>query len=203
MIIFMFELICVTNRALCADSFPARIRALSWAGIHKIILREKDLAPKDYQTLAMQLSAICPEKLIPNSIFCPDIPRLHLPFPLFLQQPALRKNVDLLGVSVHTPEEARHAWALGADYLIAGHIFPTDCKPGVPARGLDFLRSCCNAVDIPVYAIGGISADNLAAVQQVGTAGACLMSRFMQCDDIPRELSRLHHAIKKYVPDPK
>jgi len=199
----MFELICVTNRALCTDSLPARIRALSQAGIHKIILREKDLAPKDYQALAMQLFAICPEKLIPNSIFCPDIPRLHLPFPLLLQQPALRENVDLLGVSVHTPEEACHAWALGADYLIAGHIFPTGCKPGVPARGLDFLRDCCNAVDIPVYAIGGICADNLAAVQQAGAAGACLMRRFMQCDDISEELNRLRHAIKKYVFDSK
>ena len=46
---------------------------------------------------------------------------------------------------------------LGADYLIAGHIFNTPCKQGTPGRGLDYLRRVCESVSIPVFGIGGIT----------------------------------------------
>ena len=48
---------------------------------------------------------------------------------------------------------------LGATYVTAGHIFTTDCKKGLPPRGLDFLKNVCDAVTIPVYGIGGIKFD--------------------------------------------
>ena len=38
---------------------------------------------------------------------------------------------------------------LGATYVTAGHIFTTDCKKGLPPRGLDFLKNVCDAVTIP------------------------------------------------------
>lgn len=69
---------------------------------------------------------------------------------------------------------------MGAHALIAGHIFPTDCKKGVAPRGLSFLEQVCNAVTVPVYAIGGITADTLPLVQQSKAAGACIMSLAMQ-----------------------
>ena len=49
-----FDLVCVTNRALCADDFIARIGTLAQAGIDRIILREKDLSEHAYLTLARQ-----------------------------------------------------------------------------------------------------------------------------------------------------
>ena len=48
-----------------------------------------------------------------------------------------------IGVSIHSAEEAKEAVSLGASYLTAGHIFTTDCKKGVPARGLEFLKEVC------------------------------------------------------------
>ena len=48
---------------------------------------------------------------------------------------------------------------LGAAYVTAGHIFTTDCKKGLPPRGLDFLKNVCDAVTIPVYGIVGIKFD--------------------------------------------
>ncbi len=88
-----------------------------------------------------------------------------------------------MGASCHSVEEAREAEALGCTYLTAGHIFATDCKMGAPPRGLDFLRSVCAAVALPVYAIGGISAGNFCAVRRCGAAGACVMSGAMTCED--------------------
>ena len=63
----------------------------------------------------------------------------------------------VIGTSVHSVEDAIKAEQLGATYMTAGHIFATDCKKGLPPRGLDFLKNVCDAVEIPVYAIGGIN----------------------------------------------
>lgn len=87
-----------------------------------------------------------------------------------------------IGVSVHSVEEALEAEALGASYLIAGHIYATDCKKGLPARGTGFLRAVCEAADIPVYGIGGIHLDE-AQIKEVlgcGAAGGCIMSGMMR-----------------------
>lgn len=87
--------------------------------------------------------------------------------------------------------------------MTAGHIFATDCKKGLPPRGLDFLKNVCDAVGIPVYAIGGIniasnynstasdspstydavrdiSVPRLAEVMECGAAGGCIMSGMMR-----------------------
>jgi thiamine-phosphate pyrophosphorylase len=82
---------------------------------------------------------------------------------------------------VHTVSEAKEAQELGADYLIAGHIFPTDCKKGVAARGLIFLEVVCDSVTVPVFAIGGITEERKEAVLSTGAKGICQMSEAMTC----------------------
>lgn len=197
----MFELICVTSRALCADDFAARLRALALADVDRILLREKDLSADAYEALARQALAAAGDKLIlhhfPAACRALDVPRLHIALHELAACPGLRRAVQLLGVSVHAPDEAVHAQALGADYVTAGHVFETDCKRGLPGRGLDFLRQTVQTVQIPVYAIGGITADNLAAVRQTGAAGACLMSTFMRCADPQAEAARLRRTLRR------
>ncbi len=191
----MFELVCVTNRALCGDDFAARLAALAAAGVDKIILREKDLPEGEYIALARHALAAAGDRLVlhsfPAACVALGAPRLHVPLHQLEAQPGLRGEVDLLGVSVHAPEEAVRAVSLGADYVTAGHVFATGCKRGLPGRGLDFLRATVQAAAIPVYAIGGIAADNLSAVRETGAAGACLMSGFMRCEDVKAEVERL------------
>jgi thiamine-phosphate pyrophosphorylase len=86
----------------------------------------------------------------------------------------------VIGASCHSVEEALEAQQLGCTYITAGHVFATDCKKGLPPRGLDFLRAVCAAVDIPVYAIGGINSENLQDVMKCGAAGGCIMSGLMR-----------------------
>ena len=81
-------------------------------------------------------------------------------------------------------DDALEAQSLGCTYITAGHVFETDCKKGLPGRGLEFLRDVCAAVDIPVYGIGGIDADNIALVRDAGASGACLMSSLMATEDV-------------------
>ena len=110
---------------------------------------------------------------------------IHLPLHLLRELPQEQKvHFGVLGASCHSVEDALEAQAWGCTYITAGHVFETDCKKGLPGRGLEFLRKVCDAVDIPVYGIGGIGADNIALVHAAGAAGACLMSSLMVSEDV-------------------
>lgn len=186
----MFKLLAVTDRTSCREVLANRLRHLAASGIDALILRAKELPPQDYLALASQAQLICQANGLPLILHTyPDachqlgIFSLHVSYPQLVQQPQLRTQVQRLGVSVHTLAEARQAAALGADYLIAGHIFATACKQGLPGRGTDFLRAVCDATPLPVYAIGGITPANISRIKKAGAVGACLMSSLMTCSE--------------------
>jgi thiamine-phosphate pyrophosphorylase len=113
---------------------------------------------------------------------------IHLPLPVLREMSAEDKEkFRIIGSSCHSAEDALEAERLGAAYITAGHVFATDCKKGLPPRGLDFLKAVCESVDIPVYAIGGISLEKMPQVLEAGAAGGCIMSGLMSC---PKEKLR-------------
>ena len=89
-------------------------------------------------------------------------------------------HIQRIGTSIHSVEDAIFAESHGADYITAGHIFTTDCKKGLPGRGIEWLKTVCDAVSIPVYAIGGISDANAGELSDCGISGYCMMSASMQ-----------------------
>ena len=113
----------------------------------------------------------------------------------FERHPDFAREFQEVGVSVHGVNEAEHVERQGADFCIAGHIFTTQCKPGVEPRGLDFLRRITSNAAIPVYAIGGIDAHNIASVRDAGADGACLMSTLMACDNVAETIDELRAAL--------
>ena len=82
----------------------------------------------------------------------------------------------LLGVSAQTVEQALRAQAAGADYLGVGAVFPTGTKTDAEAVSYDTLKAICEAVDIPVVAIGGIGPDNVAKLAGSGICGVAVVS---------------------------
>lgn len=196
--------LCITNRHLCRESLPQRLKRLSrQPEIKKIILREKDLSENEYEILARKCMEICGEKLVLHT-FTEVAERLgvnqiHLSLEglrQYHEKAAFRESSQksakdvkdrwqrngqarLIGVSVHSVEEAIEAEHLGAACLIAGHIFATDCKKGLPPKGCQFLREICQSVKIPVYGIGGITPQNIHLILETGAAGGCRMSGFM------------------------
>ena len=107
---------------------------------------------------------------------------LHLPLHVLATLTDKEKSqYKILGASCHSVEDAVKALKLGCTYITAGHIFDTDCKKGLPGRGLDFLKAVCSSVSIPVYAIGGISPKNFSMVRNAGADGGCIMSSAMNC----------------------
>ena len=182
----MMEIIAITNRLLCQGDFQNQLVRLAQSGVSAIILREKDLLDQAYEQLAKQCIKTLGDETVPFFLNGHleiarqlGVRNLQLSYPLFQQERDHLTGVDCLLVSVHSVEEAIQAAAMGADGLIAGHIFATDCKKGVAPRGVAFLQQICAAVSIPVYAIGGICAETWPLLQDTGAVGACVMSQAM------------------------
>lgn len=187
MIMSMCRKICVTNRKLVQGDFIEQLKRVLERKPYALILREKDLSESEYEKLAEQVMKLCEgsgTRLILHN-FCDVAKRLgaeglHMPLAAFLNMAKEdKKSFQCLGVSTHSVEDALLAEKNGAAYITAGHVFATDCKKGVPPRGLSFLHEVCEAVSIPVYAIGGINEENVALCADQGAAGVCLMSGYM------------------------
>jgi len=84
-----------------------------------------------------------------------------------------------VGVSVHSLQQALSAQELGADYVVAGHIFDTPSHAPERGRGLNFLQEICKNLSIKTYAIGGINFENLSEIKDAGVAGAYMMRGFL------------------------
>ena len=193
----MSDLICITNRKLCSNNFSDQIEMIASAHPKAIVLREKDLSEKEYEQLARQVMQICQKHgtqcilhSFSNVAIALGAVAVHMPLPLLQKMtPQEKSHFQIIGASCHSLEEAKEAQDLGCTYITAGHIFLTDCKKGLPGRGLPFLEEICKAVRIPVYAIGGISSQNIESVRKTGAAGACIMSGLMQCKNVREFIS--------------
>ncbi|MGI6211758.1 MAG: thiamine phosphate synthase [Anaerovoracaceae bacterium] len=177
----------VTNRSLVDGSFTEQIRRALALRPESLILREKDLADPEYLALAREISALCRDagcgfffhsrrELAEAAGF----DQIHVPFAAFREDPEAYRSFRRVSVSVHSVEEAVMAGTLGADRVVLGNVFETDCKKGKPGLGLDVLEEACRRSSIPVYAIGGIDPSNLPDVLSRGAAGGCMMSWFMK-----------------------
>ena len=187
------RLICVTQRSSCPDDFLTRMEEIIAQRPARIILREKDLSPEDYEALARKLLPLCEKCGVPLLCNGP-VPGFALPG-CGVQLSFLNRNLPVFGefgVSVHAPEEAVALQESRAAYLIAGHVFPTDCKKGVPPRGLEFLQKVCQKASQPVYAIGGITPERVPSVLQAGAAGYCVMSALMKAPDPVRLIEEFY-----------
>lgn len=103
----------------------------------------------------------------------------------------------ILGVSAGTVAEARQAEADGADYIGVGDVYGTPSKSdaGSPI-GVEGLAEIARAVSIAVVAIGGITAENAAAVIRAGAAGVAVISAVMGAEDVEAAAGRLRGVVE-------
>ena len=185
-----FELIAITDMASCPHSLPEQVERLATCPHKptKLILRAKELTPSAYAALARAILPLCHQHSIQLILHTHweialdlGLKNLHMPLPLLEEMPFATREKFTISTSVHSLSEAQQALSLGAQSLVAGHIYATNCKAGVPPRGLAFLRSICS-LGQTVYAIGGIGLhpSQWQELQQAGASGACIMSAYMQ-----------------------
>lgn len=188
MTIFMCRKICVTNRHLAQGDFLCQIEKVVATKPAALILREKDLSEEAYERLAIKVMVICRAENVPcyfngRPELAVKLGAQGIQLPLQIAQALdcrARSELPCLGISVHSQAEAVCAQNLGASYIIYGHVFATDCKKGVPPRGLEALRIVCRSVGIPVFAIGGICKKNAWQCIDAGAYGVCMMSEYME-----------------------
>ncbi len=100
-------------------------------------------------------------------------------------------NEAVIGVSVHNLLEAKAAEAAGADYVILGAIFPTEKNHPYPLVGLESLKQICVTLEIPVYAIGGMSEAVLPVVKTSGAYGFCALRAVYADGEIEHNIAKL------------
>lgn len=194
------EILVITSRKRFEEEadFLKQIERIAAAKPFGIVLREKDLPVKEYSALARKVRDICRSagaSIIVHSH--PEvarelgIPALHMPLDALEKLSSEeRKEFRVLGASCHSVEDVLRAKALGCDYVTAGHVYATDCKPGLPPRGADFLAEVCGpAAPMPVFALGGLTPARAPEVRRAGAAGFAMMSSAMDAEN-PVELFR-------------
>ena len=110
----------------------------------------------------------------------------------------LGKN-KIIGVSVQTVKQALLAQEQGADYLGVGAVFPTGSKADAEDVDYETLRAICNAVTIPVVAIGGIGQENVEQLMGSGIAGVAVISAIFAQKDIKEATVSLRKSVENMV----
>lgn len=185
------NVICITDRHLCHRPFQDQMRIVAAQHPKAIVLREKDVMEDAYRILVERILPVCEEYHVPLIIHTQyeialekGIHRLQIPLVELREMPEeTRKQFEVLGTTIHSVEEAKEAVSLGATYVTAslakGGVHE---KYGEQNLLLDFLEDVSKAVDIPVYALGNASREQLGDCLKRGAAGICMMSRLMTMD---------------------
>lgn len=105
----------------------------------------------------------------------------------------------IVGVSAQTVEQALLAQERGADYLGVGAVFPTSSKDDAVEVDHEMVKAICEAVDIPVIAIGGITKDNVQELSGCGLCGIAVISAIFAKPDIKKATEELKAATEKMV----
>jgi thiamine-phosphate pyrophosphorylase len=191
----------ITNRKRAALPLEALVEQACEAGVSLVQLREKNLDGKPLFHLAQSLREVTSHhnaKLLVNSrldiALAIDADGLHLPEHALPVQTVKRFFSNLVGRSVHSVEGAKEAEESGADYLLFGHIFETASKESEP-RGLNALQAVCNAVSIPVYAVGGITPERVRKCVECGAFGVAVMNGIMSTSNVKRVVSEYLNAL--------
>jgi len=107
-----------------------------------------------------------------------------------------RVGAKIIGLSTHTPEQARAALQAGADYIGAGPIFTTQTKEDVcDPVGLGYLDHVVHTIPLPVVAIGGIKLNNIDQVLAKGARTICLVTEIVEANDIAGMVRTLNAKI--------
>ena len=187
----------VTDRAWVGQqSLYEQVESALKGGATCIQLREKELNDEDFLNEAMEIATLCKQYSVP--FFINDNVEIAIKCHADgihvgqedMETSQVRQKVGsdmIIGVSVHTVEQALKAAKNGADYLGVGAMFSTSTKTDIDVLPKETLRDICATVDIPVVAIGGINKTNISQLAGTGVDGVALVSAIFAADDIENE----------------
>lgn len=199
----------VTDRSwLNGESLYSQVEKALKGGATFIQLREKELDEEDFLKEAIEVKELCKQYHVPFvindnvDIACKmDADGVHVG-----QSDMEAGNVraklgsdKIIGVSAQTVEQALLAESCGADYLGVGAVFPTGTKSDAVEVGYETLKAICDAVHIPVVAIGGITSNNIIELKGSGASGVAVVSAIFASKDIEAATQELCKKTKEMI----
>lgn len=187
-----YSLMLVTDHCSDVDAFCTIVEKALQAGVTVLQLREKTATTRDFYQLALRIKPIARQYNVPLLIndrldiaLAVDADGVHVgqeDLPVAVVRRLIGPD-KILGATAATVAAAQTAEREGADYIGSGAMFPTLTKPGKQVLPLNVLAQIKQAVQVPVVAIGGITADNLLTLKITGVDGLAVVSAIIDSAD--------------------
>lgn len=203
------RLYAITDRSwLGNQSLVGQVTEAIEAGVTFLQLREKNTTYDEYVELAHEIKKVTTKYKIPLiinddidvAIEC-DAEGVHVgQDDMIVSEARSRLGQDkIIGASCQTVEQAIKAEKDGADYLGVGAVFCTSTKLDAKNVSFDTLKAICEAVRIPVVAIGGIQRDNIEELKGSGIAGIAVVSAIFAKKNITKATKELREKIDEIL----
>lgn len=174
------------------EEFLYRVEQALLGGVTLLQLREKEKSTREYIVLAEKVHELAKRYNVPLIIddrvdvaLAVDAEGVHVgasDMPVATARKLMGGN-KIVGATAKTVPWAKEAYEQGADYLGVGAIYPTTTKVKTVLTSTDTLHDICNAVTIPVNAIGGLNKDNIDVLSGIPIAGICVVSAIMKAEN--------------------
>lgn len=194
------------------EEFLFRTEEALKGGATLIQLREKDKTTREYIALAEKVHTLTQRYNVPLIIddridvaMAVEAEGVHLgqsDMPINTARKILGSDL-IIGATAKTVSQALEAYEQGADYLGVGAIYPTTTKVKTVLTSTDTLKDICQAVPIPVNAIGGLNKTNTDVLKGIDIAGFCVVSAIMKADNPKAETEILLNIAKELIKNDK
>jgi thiamine-phosphate pyrophosphorylase len=190
---------------VAASAATSMARQMIDGGIDILQLRAKGVSESEVRALGVEVASLCRAGGVPFIIN--DYPHLvheigadgaHIgqdDGPIEAAREAAGPGA-IIGRSTHSLEQARAAWAEGADYIGFGPLFATPTKPDYVPIGTDDIAAAFQASPVPVFCIGGIKRENLPGIVAAGATRAVVVSGILLADDVAAYIADCKRAIE-------
>lgn len=188
------------------EEFLFRVEEGLKGGATLLQLREKEKSTREYTELAEKVHIIAQKYNVPLIIddridvaLAVDAEGVHVgqsDMPVYLARKLMGKN-KIIGATTKSVLQATEAYKQGADYLGVGAIYPTTTKVKTVLTSVDTLKDICDAVTIPVNAIGGLNKNNIDILKGIPIAGICAVSAIMKAEEPKKAAAELLKRAKE------
>ncbi|MGY8731449.1 MAG: thiamine phosphate synthase [Pirellulales bacterium] len=189
-----------------SDAFCRRINELCAAGVDLIQLRDKSLNDKVLLERAILLRRVIDAAERTPLMIMNDRPDLAVlsradgvhvgQAELSVEQTRRIVGIDaLIGVSTHSLDQVKQAVIDGANYIGCGPVFVSETKKFAKFLGVEFLRQVVNTTTVPVFAIGGISLDNIGEISAVGFTRVAVSACLTNTEDVIATVAEIKMAL--------
>lgn len=204
-----YTLYLVTDRCrMSTETLSEAVEQSILGGCTMIQLREKNISSSDFYRQAMAIKEITDKYSVPLIIndrldiaLAVNAAGVHIgqsDLPTAIARKIIGDDM-LLGVSVSSEKESKHAMKDGADYLGVGAMFPTMTKADADFVTMEELRKIRHAVDLPIVVIGGINKDNAPLFRSMGIDGLAVVSAVIAQQDIKKAAAEIKELFVKAI----